>query len=93
MSTLEILALIFVICVGLELVRRMRRKEIDTERLDALQKGQWIIGMVRGEFAVLAGDPPEMLSGSHADLRAAIDEAIREDARRAEEEMGVHRGN
>lgn len=81
MSILEIIALVFVTFVGLEIVRRMRRKEVDTERLDALQAGQWQIGCIDGKFAVLSGTPPAVITVGHDGVRQALDEA-----------MGVGRG-
>lgn len=85
MSIVEATALFFGVIVGLALVQRMRRKEIDTERLDAVQANRWAIGQDgEGNFAVLAGYPPVMITKLGTDVRKVIDQAI--------EQKGVPRG-
>jgi hypothetical protein len=55
------------------------RDRADRVRLDTLEKNQWQVGCIDGQFGVLAGSPPKIIGvGLRKDLREAIDGAVAE---------------
>ena len=72
MTVFEIAIALGVLVCGVVTYRALR----DSGRLDALQKNAWQVGCIDGHFAVIAGTPPVMVGGMHADVRKAIDAAV-----------------
>lgn len=76
MSPIEWYGVIGVIALVLGFLAYVLKSGVDKARLDALQTYRWQVGCVGGEFGVLAGSPPKMVGGLHADVRKAIDAAL-----------------
>lgn len=76
------------VCILLLLVLydTKRRSQEDTVRINTLQHCKWRVSCIDGRFGILSNDPPRILGiGSDPDLRVAIDGAIAEAQKKAEE--------